>query len=404
MPRVLRIINRFNLGGPTYNAGYLTKYLSPEFETKLIGGPNEESEADSLFILDSLGVEGEILPRMRRSINPLNDFLTLLEIIRIIRNYKPQIVHTHASKAGTLGRLAAWLCGVPVIVHTFHGHVFHSYFSSLKTNIFKQIEQFLARRSHAIIVISHGQKKELCEIHKIVPEHKAHVIPLGFDLSRFYHISEEQRKTFRSHYHIAENEVLIVIVGRLAPVKNHNMFLRVAKLVKEELHSSICRFMIVGDGETRKECLSKTAKLNLLVSTPENPNRRADVIFTSWIREVENVYAGADISVLTSFNEGTPVSIIESLASGVPVVTTNVGGISDIITNGHEGFLTEVDNDREFADKLIELIQSPEKRRAMGQAGRKSVETRFDFRRLVTDVINLYTNLLETSVKNSQTR
>ena len=159
MYKVLRIINRFNLGGPTYNAGYLTKYLPDNFETKLIGGPNEKSEADSLFILESIGVKGHVIEEMRRSINPLNDLRAFRKILKIIKNYKPDIVHTHASKAGTLGRLAAWFSGVPVIVHTYHGHVFHSYFSAFKTFIFKTIERLLARKSSAIVVISQLQKR-----------------------------------------------------------------------------------------------------------------------------------------------------------------------------------------------------------------------------------------------------
>jgi len=363
-----------------------------------MGGPNEESEADSLFILESIGVQGEIIPEMRRSINPLSDFIALIKLIRIIRKYRPHIVHTHASKAGTLGRLAAWICRVPVIVHTFHGHVFHSYFSGFKTNIFKTIERFLARRSSAIIVISNLQRHELCHIHKIIPEQKAHVIPLGFDLSRFYNITPEQRARFREEHAIEEDTVLVVIVGRLAPVKNHSMFLRVAEMVRKQ--NPKVRFMIVGDGETRIECEKQAEEKGFTISTPENPNAKAEIIFTSWIRDVEKVYAGADISVLTSYNEGTPVSIIESLASGVPVVSTRVGGVADIVSEGHQGFLTDVDDDHLFATRILELADSPELRKKLGTSGQKSVKDKFDYRRLVTDVANLYTKLLEESIKN----
>ena len=360
MYKVLRIINRFNLGGPTYNAGYLTKYLPDNFETKLIGGPNEKSEADSLFILESIGVKGHVIEEMRRSINPLNDLRAFRKILKIIKNYKPDIVHTHASKAGTLGRLAAWFSGVPVIVHTYHGHVFHSYFSAFKTFIFKTIERLLARKSSAIVVISQLQKEELCYKFKIIPENKAHIIPLCFDLSRFSINQAEKRVDFRSHYEIHDNEILVVIVGRLAPVKNHDMFLKVVKSIKDSNSTNNFRFMIVGDGETRKHLEYTALTMGLSISTPEEHIKNSDIIFTSWIKEIENVYSAADISVLTSLNEGTPVSLIESLAAGVPVVSTNVGGIADFITDGIHGFLTDTDQIELFAQRVNDLAGNAE--------------------------------------------
>ena len=161
MPRVLRIINRFNLGGPTFNAAYLTKYLQPEFETKLIGGLKDESEDNSEFIVQDLGLEYLIVENMRRSINIRKDWKAYQQIVEIIKSFKPDIVHTHASKAGFLGRLAAIQEKVPVIVHTFHGHVFHSYFGKFKSYVYKLIERYLAKRSSMIIAISDEQKREL---------------------------------------------------------------------------------------------------------------------------------------------------------------------------------------------------------------------------------------------------
>ncbi|HOG19182.1 MAG TPA: glycosyltransferase family 4 protein [Salinivirgaceae bacterium] len=399
MYKVLRIINRFNLGGPTYNAGYLTKYLPDNFETKLIGGPNEKCEADSLFILESIGVKGQVIEEMRRSLNPLNDLRSFRKILKIIKEYKPDIVHTHASKAGTLGRLAAWFSGVPVIVHTYHGHVFHSYFNVFKTLIFKTIERFLARQSSAIVVISQLQKEELCKKFKIIPEKKTHIIPLGFDLSRFSINQSEKRVVFRSRYKILDNEILVVIVGRLASVKNHEMFLKIVKSIKDSNSTINFRFMIVGDGETRKYLEDMALTIGLSISTPEEQTENSDIIFTSWIREIENVYAAADISVLTSLNEGTPVSLIESLAAGVPVVSTNVGGIADFITDGVHGFLTSTDQVELFAQRVAELASNVEKRKQMAEKGKEQVLKIFDLKRLVTDVTNLYTNLLSNRTK-----
>src|SRR6056297_2377105 len=185
MPKILRIINRFNLGGPTYNAAYLTKYLPSEFETLLVGGEKDDSEGSSLHILNQLNLEPVILNEMRREVNPFQDRLALNKIKQLIADFKPDIVHTHASKPGALGRLAAVQMQVPVIIHTFHGHVFHSYFNPAKTKFYKTLERKLAKVSTRIIAISEKQKEELSIDHEICPAEKIEVIPLGFDLNRF---------------------------------------------------------------------------------------------------------------------------------------------------------------------------------------------------------------------------
>src|SRR6185295_2272303 len=226
MPRVLRIINRLNLGGPTYNAALLTKHLAPEFETLLIAGTKQDSEESSEFIVKNLGISTLAIPEMQREINLSNDRIAYKKIKDIIRDFKPDIVHTHAAKAGTLGRLAADSLKVPVIVHTFHGHVFHSYFNPIKTKIFLNIERYLARKSTGIIAISEKQMYELSEIHRICSPGKIKVIPLGFDLDKFQEDIEMKRKSFRSKYFVDDNEIAIGIIGRLVPVKNHPLFLK----------------------------------------------------------------------------------------------------------------------------------------------------------------------------------
>jgi len=185
MPRILRIINRFNIGGPTYNAAYLSKYLSSDFETLLVAGEKDETEDSSQFILQELGLKPIIIPEMKREINLKNDRIAYKKIKEIIADFKPDIVHTHASKAGALGRLAAYKMKVPVILHTFHGHVFHSYFGKAKTKMYKTIERNLARKSTKIIAISDIQKIELSKIHNITKPNNINVIPLGFDLIKF---------------------------------------------------------------------------------------------------------------------------------------------------------------------------------------------------------------------------
>lgn len=236
MPKVLRIINRFNIGGITYNVSYLSKYLEPEYETLLVGGPEEEGEDSSLYIPQNLGLNPLVLQQFQREINFKSDYAAYKEIKKLIKEFKPDIVHTHASKAGAIGRLAAAHCHVPIIVHTFHGHVFHSYFGKLKTSFYLFIERYLAKKSTAIIAISNKQKQELTETFNIAPKEKFHVVPLGFDLERFTQNKELNRKTFREKYTLDNNTIAIGIIGRLAPIKNHELFVEAISYLKKIMH------------------------------------------------------------------------------------------------------------------------------------------------------------------------
>lgn len=393
MPKVLRIINRFNIGGPTYNAAYLTKYLPDEYETLLIGGDKEDGEDSSQHILDSLGIDPIIIPEMRRAIRFGNDYSAYKKIKQIIEEFKPDIVHTHASKAGTLGRMAAFSCKVPAVVHTFHGHVFHSYFSKTRTAFFKRIEKRLAEKSTAIIAISEIQKKELGEIHKIATLDKIEVIPLGFDLNRFQTGLKEKRIKFRAKYQIEEDEIAIGIIGRLVPIKNHSFFLNALKIVLGKTQNKI-RVFIVGDGESRDEIISLAEKLNINYSRSNIAFEKTTLTFTSWIKNVDEVNAGMDIIALSSLNEGTPVSLIEAQAANNPIVSTNVGGIENVVMQNKTGLLSDINDIDSYADNLLELIENNDKREAMKKEGWNHVKDQFSYSRLVNDIDQLYKKLL----------
>ncbi len=396
MPKILRIINRFNLGGPTYNVAYLSKYMSDDYETLLVGGAKDESEESSDFIVENLSLKPIIIPEMKREINFKNDYAAYKKIKKIIQEYQPDIVHTHASKAGTLGRLAAYSCGVPVIVHTFHGHVFHSYFGKLKTLFYKNIERYLARRSTAIIAISEKQKQELVEIHHICNSDKVHVIPLGFDLLKFQENTIEKRKSFRSKYNVDEDEIVIAIIGRIVPVKNHTLFLEALKIVSEKSSKKI-RAFIVGDGEDRIVIESKAKELNIPFIDSTKTNNKALLTFTSWVKEIDVVLTGSDIITLTSFNEGTPVSLIEAQAANKPIVTTNVGGIEDVIKSGDTALLCKNNNITEFAEQILKLTENEQLRAEMAKNGWLHVKEKFHYARLVADMENLYRKLLKNN-------
>lgn len=393
MPKVLRIINRFNLGGPTYNAAYLTKYLPEEYETLLIGGDKEESEDSSQHILDDLGIDPVIIPEMRRAIRFGNDYAAYKKIKQIIEEFKPDIVHTHASKAGTLGRMAAFSCNVPAVVHTFHGHVFHSYFSKAKTTIFKRIEKKLAEKSSAIVAISDIQKQELGEIHKIAPLDKIEVIPLGFDLQRFQADLDKKRAVFRTEYQIEDDEIAIGIIGRLVPIKNHRLFLQGLKYVIENTNKKV-RAFVVGDGESRDEILAFANELNIEFSQSNIEFKKAPLTFTSWIKNIDVVNAGMDIIALSSLNEGTPVSLIEAQAANNPIISTNVGGIENVVLQNKTGLLSEIEDVENFGKNLLELVENDEKRLSMQKEGWNHVKDQFSYKRLVNDVDALYKKLL----------
>ena len=391
MPKVLRIINRFNIGGPTYNAAYLSKYLSDDFETLLVGGQKDETEDSSEFILNKLDLSPIIIPEMKREINFKNDRIAYKKIKQIIADFKPDIVHTHASKAGAIGRLAAYNMNVPVILHTFHGHVFHSYFGKAKTIIYKNIERYLAKKSSSIVAISSIQKKELSEDHKICPKEKITVIPLGFDLNRFRENKKEKRISFRNSWNITNKTIAIGIIGRLVPIKNHHFFLRVAKSIQKQTSKQV-RFFIIGDGELKNELKKYCQELS--ISFSENKHESNSLItFTSWIKDIDIVNAGLDIITLTSKNEGTPVSLIEAQASSKPIVSTNVGGIENIVKINKTALLSEIEDEQTFTQNLLTLIEDDSKRDYMSRNGEHVFES-FHYRRLTNDMETLYRSLL----------
>ncbi|MCB0409447.1 MAG: glycosyltransferase [Flavobacteriales bacterium] len=392
--KVLRVINRFNLGGPTYNAAYLTKYLDDKYETLLVGGQKYEEEESSEFILEQLGIKPIIIPEMQRSISFEKDKIAYQKLKQIIKDFQPDIVHTHASKAGTLGRLAAKKMKVPVIVHTFHGHVFHSYFGKTKTLVYKNIERYLAKKTNKIIAISDIQKKELTKDHKICRAHKIEVVPLGFDLDRFQADIENKRKSFREKYLLEEDELAIGIIGRLVAIKNHNMFVKVVSKIMNKTSKKV-RFFIIGDGEEKQNIKNSLNSENInYTEWSENP-KKSTITFTSWIKNIDWSNAGLDIIILTSLNEGTPVSLIEAQASNKPIVTTNVGGVKNVTKENQTAFITEVNDVDDFTAKLLNIIEDDELRNEMGKQGWKYVENNFSYRRLVKDVERLYGSLLQ---------
>lgn len=384
--KVLRIINRFNIGGPTYNATFLTAFLGDDFETLLVGGLPDVGEQDSLYIPELYGVKPRLIKEMVREPNLKSDRAAYKMLKEIIQEFKPDIVHTHASKAGALGRKAAKACGVPIIVHTFHGHVFHSYFGKTKTLIFKSIERRLAKQTDAIISISEIQKNELAHQHKVCNEDKIRVVPLGFDLEPFHEKRRLKRAEVRLNFNIKEDEIAIGIIGRLAPIKNHDYFFDVIESILEKTTKQIKCF-IVGDGPERKNVEARVETIN---------NKYGEkIVMTSWIRDIGTFNAALDIICLTSKNEGTPVSLIEAQAAGIPVVSTDVGGVRDVVKDEITGYVIAAGDIKLFTDRLLSLIENEKKREKMSQNGWNFVKEEFHYQKLVANTRQLYFELLE---------
>ena len=396
MYKILRIHNRMIIGGPSHNVTLLSAFLSPEFETKLLVGRKDPTEKDASYIADQLGLFPIEISEMRRTVMPVFDLIAYFKIKKIIREFKPDIVHTHASKSGAIGRLAARACKVPLVVHTFHGHVFHSYFNKFLSDIVIRMERYLAKKTDAIVAISESQKYELSSVYRIAPAEKIHVIPLGFNLDKFSRDQDTKRIIFRNKYGFGADDMLIGIIGRIVAIKNHDMFLEVAARVKASCPEKKIRFVIIGDGDMRPQVEKKAGELGLSYSYfITHPGDQTDVVVTSWETEIDQALAGLDIVLLTSNNEGTPVSLIEAQSAGKPVVSTDVGGVEDIVSHGASGYITPVNDVTGFSAYVVELIRNEGLRKSMGEAGHSNVIRKFSRQRLVRDMKQLYLGFLE---------
>ncbi len=391
MPKILRVLNRLVIGGPSFNACYLTKYMPAHYETKLVVGAKESHELDSP-LPEKLGLQVHTIDEMKRAVHPMQDYKAYKKMKALIQEFKPDIVHTHAAKSGAIGRLAAAACKVPVIVHTFHGHVFHSYFGKAKTNFYIQAERYLAKKTDAIVTISDIQYNEIVHEFKIGVPEKFSVIPLGLDLASFANDIITKREAFRREMQLDSHVMAIGIVGRLVPIKNHFLFIDIAAKLKASTNKTL-KFIIIGDGESRQAIEQYATAQGLTYCSSLNMHSHADIIFTSWRTDLDNVYAGLDIVLLTSKNEGTPVSLIEAQSAYKPVLSTNVGGVANVVLHEQSGFVLP-DNAAAFIQPLLTLIDNEGMRVHFGVAGHDYVNKHYGYQRLVHDMDILYKRLL----------
>ncbi|HWU38604.1 MAG TPA: glycosyltransferase family 4 protein, partial [Candidatus Acidoferrum sp.] len=308
------------------------------------------------------------------------DLTSLGKLVRIFRQLQPDIVHTHTAKAGTLGRLAALIAGVPRTIHTFHGHALDSYFSPAVSQLFLRIERVLARKTDRIITVSSRLRQTLLAMGIGRPEQMV-VIPLGLDLDRFLRMPKGQ-DDLRASFGVPIGTPLLGIVGRLVPIKDHPTLLRALTLIPDGQGAP--HLLVVGDGECRENLQRFTHHLGLV----------SRVHFLGWRNDLEAILGELDMVVCCSRNEGTPVAIIEAMAAGVPVICTDVGGVGDLVTHGKTGWLVPAGDPAVLARGIESLLADSELRRRLAATARPMALERHQLKRLIHRMETLYGEVL----------
>ncbi len=420
--KIVRIIARLNVGGPAKHVVWLTAGLrNSDCETVLVAGMVPPGEDDMGYFADEMGVTPLYMRQMSREIS-FKDALTIWKVYRLLLRERPDIVHTHTAKAGTVGRVAGllyrWLTPAALLgrpracffVHTYHGHIFHSYYGPLKTRLFVTIERMLARLgTDRIIVISEQQRREINHQFGVGDTRQFAVIPLGLDTQAFANW-HERRQRFRAELNANEAEILVGIVGRLTEIKNHELFLKAMALYKELRAKQKCagddsalnifprvRFVVIGDGQSRRELEEQARTLGLT----------GDVVFAGTRKDPEFFYPALDIVALTSRNEGTPLTLIEAMLNARPVIATSVGGVVDLLgeavssaagdrgyTVCERGIRVEPGDAAGFASGLARLVDDADLRARMGAGAQQFVEQNYAKERLLKDITELYQQLL----------
>jgi glycosyltransferase involved in cell wall biosynthesis len=373
------------MGGPALHVSYLTRGLEERgYRTTLVAGQIARGEGSMSYVADRLGVAVTEALHLGRDVSPLNDVKAVRSLVEIIRRERPTILHTHTAKAGAIGRAAARLAGIakpPIVVHTYHGHVLRGYFGPAATEAYRRIESSLAAHTDRLIAVSPEVRDDLVEL-GVAPAEKFDVIRLGIDLDERLGGGAGEGAEYRRLLGMPADAFVVGWIGRMTAIKSVPDVLRTfATLRKGGVDARLC---LVGDGPTRAEAEQLARELGVMRET----------VFLGYQADIAPFYKLFDALLLTSHNEGTPVVAIESLAAGRPVVSTDVGGVRDVIADGEDGFLVGPGDTAAAADRLELLATQPDRRVAMGAAGRARVVPRYAVSRLVGDVDALYRRLL----------
>ena len=384
--RIVRIITRLNIGGPAIQVAFLNREMqSRGYETLLLTGDCEPGEGEMDYLLDSSSPVRRI-HHLSRSVSPLRNLRALGQVWRILREVRPDIVHTHTAMAGCVGRAAAILAGVPVIIHTYHGNSLRHYFSPISSAVFRNIERALALRTDVLCALSPQQVRELSDEMRIAPREKFRIVTLGLDLTPYLAIPAPG----------AGEVIRVGWFGRLVDVKNIRLFLETIEAAKDS--ATRFEFHVVGDGPDRGYVESAVRRLS------------PRLIWHGWKQDITPILAACDLVVQTSKNEGTPVALIQGMAAGRPFISTPAGGVVDMTcgqrrdsTPGASWFDNAVlvpPDPQSFARVLDKFAQSPRSIRAMGQAARTFAADRYTERSLLASLDLIYRESLQRKLKH----
>ncbi len=387
--RVHRLIARLNVGGPAMHVAHLASDMDAHgYRTRLLAGSVTSDEGDMEYYARALGVIPEEVPGLDRRLRPLAALRAFLFLLKTFRRDRPDIVHTHTAMAGALGRAAALCAQVPVIVHTYHGHVLGgAYFSSLRTLLFLTIERVLARGTRKLVVLTERQRLEMLRDLGIGREAQYRIIALGLDLDRFTRTGDREgaRVAGRNACDLPEGALVVGFVGRLVPVKNLELLLKAVPKVMAHLgeRGKDLRVLVAGDGEMRAELEAAAVRLGI----------EGQIVWLGWRRDVASLYPAMDVLVLTSHDEGTPVAVIEAMASGVPVVARSVGGVPEVLGGGEYGTLVENEDPGALGVAISNALLSPPAP-ARTEAATRAALSRFGRQRLADEMDAMYRELL----------
>jgi glycosyltransferase involved in cell wall biosynthesis len=371
--KVMQIIARMNVGGPAVIVAELMRGLDKSaFEQILVTGYCDENEADYLDTV-AKDIKATRIAGLGRSVSLIADLKAFFGLVSLIRKYKPDVIHTHTAKAGVLGRLASLLAGRGVVrVHTFHGHLLHGYFSSALTKLVVLIEKFFAARTSVLIAIGSKVKEDLLAA-GIGRADKYQIFFPGLPTPKAIAKSAAQ-----SALGISSEVLYCTFVGRLTQIKRPDRLLDVAAECKRR--GIDLRFLVAGEGELFESSKQRAMKDQL------------NMTFFGWRSDIDQIFAASDIAILTSDNEGIPLTLIQAAQAGLPIVATNVGSISDIVINESTGYLTATAA-AEMADAIEKLVRDPQLRQMMGAAGKAHAGRYFSLDRMIKDHSDLYRSL-----------
>ena len=382
MVNILHLITRLDRGGSADDTIVtVSDFHQKGYNVTLVSGQTLDPTLKLAELDWQKGKDWTEIPQLVRQINPIRDIKALFKIYTLIKHGRFQIVHTHSSKAGILGRLAAGLAGVPIIVHTPHGHVFYGYYGTIPSYLFVLLERSWARFTDRIITLTEKGKQEHIQL-RVAPADKFTVIPSGVELKDFLEV-QKANPALRQELGISPEDRIVGSVGRFVPIKGYRYLLEAAKKILDQ--QSDIFFLLVGDGPLEQE-------LKALAETLRIASR---VIFAGYRENVAKMIALMDVFVLPSLNEGMGKVLVEAMAEGKPVVATEVGGVPEVVSDNLTGILCPPKDSHAMAEAILKLLRDKKLARKMGAEGRKRVYPRYDAKVMVENIERLYGELMK---------